>query len=87
MDKNLFQINAVLLNCLFTRKSWKKRITDTKKNIKQQNCFFNIDNNNTSFPEQQIILHAMISEEPCDTEDWSIFRTENKILPFWNKLH
>ncbi len=58
-----------------------------KKILSSKTVFFNIDNNNTSFPEQQIILHAMISEEPCDTEDWSIFRTENKILPFWNKLH
>ncbi len=46
----LFQINAVLLNFLFTKQSWY-----TSTNILSSITYFNIDNNNV-FIEQQISI-------------------------------
>jgi len=44
-------------------------IKEAWKNIKQHNCYLNIDNN--KFLEQQNQNIIMISKWSCDTEGWS----------------
>ncbi len=58
----MFQINAVLLNFLILKKH------SFHKNMKHTTVF-NIDNKKCFWAANQHI--RMISEESCDTEDWS----------------
>ena len=61
LKKNIFEINAVLLNFTLIKAFWKKNLYTT---------VFNIENNNTYL--LSINHHIrMISEGSCDTEDWS----------------
>ena len=62
LQKIIFQINAVLLNFLFIKESWKK------KNIVHK-YFVQLYTINVSWAANQHI--RMISEGSCDTEDWS----------------
>ncbi len=62
----MFQINAVLLNFIFIKVSWKKCIT-VYKNIKQHSCF-NFDINKKYFwaPNQHIRMINILGS--CDIE-------------------
>ncbi len=63
-------MNAVLFNFLLIKES-KKKVTGSKKNIKQHNSF-TIVNQHIRSATLIIIQHfRMISEGSCDTEDWS----------------
>ncbi len=61
----LFQINAVLLNFLVIKESW-KNVKCSHKNI---NLFSILLRRNVSWAANQHI--RMISEGSCDSEDWS----------------
>ncbi len=66
----IFQLNAVLLNFLF-RESWKNVLPLQKKIKNEAAQVFStlIKIRNVSWAANQHI--RMISEESCDTEDWS----------------
>ena len=61
LQKIIFQINAVLLNFLFIKESWKKNIV--------HKYFVQLYTINVSWAADHHI--RMISEGSCDTEDWS----------------
>jgi len=69
LQKNIFQINAVLLKFLVFKESWNKNFC-----IK---TFFNIDNNQKYAPNQHI---RMISKGSCNTMT-GLMADENSALP------
>ncbi len=79
----IFQINAVLLNCLFIQESWKKKTWFLTK-ILCSTTVFNIDNNQKCFLSSKSAYQNDFWRS-CDTEDWSN-DAENTAAHHRNKL-
>ncbi len=73
-SKDLFQINAVLLNFLFIFESWKIQCYSFHKNIEQHNCF-NIDNNQKCFLSSKSVYSN-------DAENTALITAINCILQY-----
>ncbi len=71
LQKILFQINSVLLNFLFTARSWKIKYITVSRIIFEASELFSalIIIRNVSWAENQYI--RIISKGSCDTENWS----------------
>ncbi len=65
-----FLINAVLLNFLFIKESWKIKYITFSTKIWSSTTVFNIDNNQKWFLSSKSVYYNDFWRS-CDTEDWS----------------